>query len=78
MDIETRKLNLIEFILKLKDKKAFNAIENAIDIVTKSSDKELRQFTTDELISRAEESNADYKSGKVKTQDQLENESENW
>lgn len=78
MDLQTRKLNLIENILKMKDKRAFTTIEKAMDAVTRNSSTELNQLTKDDLISRAEESNADYQAGRVKTQEQLENESENW
>lgn len=39
---------------------------------------ELKQFTKKQLIVRAKRSSKDYLAGKFKTQDQLENESENW
>ena len=78
MDLQTRKLNLIELILNLNDKKAFTVIEEVINEVERSTGKGLKTFTKDEMISRAEESNADYIAGKIKNQDQLEDESKNW
>ena len=78
MDLQTRKLNLIEYILKLKDNKVLSLVEDAITKTAGSPDQELKQFTEEELLGRAEESNADYRAGNIKTQDKLENESENW
>jgi len=78
MDLQTRKLNLIEYILKLKDNKVVSLIEEAITNTVASPDQELKQFTEEELLSRAQEANADYKAGRVKSQDNLENEAESW
>ena len=78
MDLQTRKLNLIELILNLNDKKAFTVIEEVINEIERNSGKGLKTFTKDEMISRAEESNADYIAGKIKNQDQLEDQSKNW
>ncbi len=44
----------------------------------KTNDKEIKPFTQEEMISRANESNANYLSGDTKTQDQLETESKDW
>ncbi len=78
MDLQTRKLNLIEYLIRLQDEKMFKIIEDSINKSMKTNDKEIKPFTQEELISRANESNANYLSGDTKTQDQLETESKDW
>lgn len=78
MDLQTRKLNIIEYLIGIKDEKIFSIIE---DLIKKSkSDKELtyRPFTQQELIERAKKSNKDYLAGNFTDQDELEVESKNW
>ena len=78
MDLQTRKINIIEYLIGIKDEKIFSIIE---DLIKKSkSDKELtyRPFTQQELIERAKESNKDYLAGNFTDQDELEVESKNW
>lgn len=74
MDLQTRKLNLIQYLLNLQDENLFNKIESFI--ITK--EKDLKPFTKDELVARAEKSNQDYLEGKFISQDELETQSENW
>jgi len=78
MDLQTRKLNLIEYLIRLQDEKMFKIIEDSINKSMKTNDKEIKPFTQEELISRANESNANYLNGDTKTQDQLETESKDW
>jgi len=40
--------------------------------------KEVKTITSKQLIDRANRSDSDYKAGKIKTQEQLEIESQNW
>ena len=78
MDLQTRKLNIIEYLIGIKDEKIFSIIE---DLIKKSkSYKELtyRPFTQQELIERAKKSNKDYLAGNFTDQDELEVESKNW
>ena len=78
MDLQTRKLNIIEYLIGLKDEKMFRIIE---DLIKKSkSDKELpyRPFTEQELIERAKKSNKDYLAGNFTDQEELEIESKKW
>jgi len=42
------------------------------------AEKALKPFTQKQLIARAKQSTKDYLAGKVKTQEQVEKESENW
>ena len=78
MDLQTRKLNAIEYIAGLEDEIIFNKIELAIQENKVRSERKLKPFTQKQLIERAEKSNRDYKSGKYKTQEALEKESESW
>ncbi|OFX46946.1 MAG: hypothetical protein A2046_12740 [Bacteroidetes bacterium GWA2_30_7] len=78
MDLQTRKLNIIEYLIGLQDDKVFSKIESAILGNKKQDTQKVKSLTQKNLIDRANRSNEDYKAGKVKTQDQLEKESENW
>jgi len=78
MDLQTRKLNLIEFLIGLQDENAFEIIEETIKKSTKDLDHTLTPFTQAELIERAKKSNDDYLAGNFKTQEQLEIESKKW
>ena len=78
MDLTTRKLNAIEYIAGLKDENAFNNIEMAILESKARYGRKLKQLTEKQLLSRAKNSNKDYHTGKFKTQEILEKESENW
>lgn len=74
MDLQTRKLNLIQYLIDLQDENLFSKIESLI--ITK--DKELKPFTEEELVQRAQKSNQDYLEGKFISQEELETQSENW
>lgn len=78
MDLQTRKLNVIEYLIGLKNDELLKKIEAAIFQSKADEERSFRPFTAEELISRAKKSNADYDSGKVIKQTQLENESETW
>jgi hypothetical protein len=78
MDLQTRKLNAIGYLINLQDETTFKKIEDAIDLVKSQKETKLRPFTNKQLTDRAKRSNEDYLAGKYKSQDQLEIESENW
>ena len=78
MDLQTRKLNAIEYIAGLEDESIFNKIELTILENKVRAERKMKPFTQKQLIERAEKSNRDYKSGKYKTQETLEKESESW
>ncbi|MDD7913874.1 hypothetical protein [Polaribacter ponticola] len=75
MSLQARKLSLIEYLISLKDETLFKKIETS---VLELKDSKLSVFTEDELILRAEESNADYLNGNYSIQEDLEKESKNW
>ena len=78
MDLQTRKLKAIGYLINLQDEKIFAKIETTIDSIKSQKDIKVKPFTKKQLIDRAKRSNQDYLSGRFKTQDQLELESENW
>jgi hypothetical protein len=80
MDLQTRKLNVIEYLVGIHDEKVFRKIEDAITEVKKKQtiNQSFNPFTREQLIDRAKRSNLNYQSGKFMTQEQLEKESENW
>ncbi|WP_026473065.1 hypothetical protein [Alkaliflexus imshenetskii] len=80
MDLQTRKLKAIEYLIGLRDEKIFRKIESAIVEVQKqqTTRHSEKPFSVEQLVDRANRSTRDYLSGKYKTQEQLEKESENW
>ena len=64
MSLQARKLNLIEYLISLKDENLFKKLENS---VLELKDSKLPVFTEDELILRAEEANLDYQNGNYST-----------
>lgn len=78
MDLQTRKLNLITYLAQMQDENFFEKIENYILRKSKEKTEELRQFSVEELISRIEISEQDYKNGNFKTQEDLEKISAHW
>ena len=78
MDLQTRKLNIIEYLIGLQDENIFRTIEDVIYKSSKETEQALKPLTQEELIERAKKSNADYLAGNFKTQERLEIESKNW
>jgi len=78
-DLQTRKLNLITYIAELKDEKIFEKIEDYILRKNpKKNDSDFPPFSIEKLIKRIETSEQDYENGRVKSQEELEKETENW
>ena len=79
MDLQSRKLSLIGYLVDIQDEKVIGDIESTIFESRKlSSQQSLKRLTEEELINRAEEANKDYLAGRIKSQDELETESKNW
>ena len=80
MDLQTRKLKAIQYLAGIQDEKVFNKIESILIEVRnqKKAHRNVNPLTQEQLIERANRSTSDYLSGKFKTQEQLEKESENW
>jgi hypothetical protein len=78
MDLQTRKLNAIEYLIHLQDEDVFTKIEETILKSKNIKDKTFKPFTEKQLIERARKSNKDYQTGKFKNQEQLEIDSQKW
>jgi len=70
-DLQSRKLNLFGYLMDIQDEQVFSRIESQILSDREQNGRQnLKQFTQEELINRAEEATKDYLSGRTKTQDQ--------
>jgi hypothetical protein len=80
MDLKTRKLKAIEYLINLQEGIILDKIEAVIGEGQRQQEKtaNLKPFTQKQLIARAKRSDKDYLEGKFKSQEQLEIESENW
>jgi len=80
MDLQSRKLNAIEYLIRLNDEEILKKIESTIfESINKADSKnEFKPFSRKQLIDRANRSNRDYINGNFKSQEQLEKESKNW
>lgn len=78
MNIQTRKLNAIEYLIALQDERALGRIEEAISAVRSEDRVNPVPMTKAELLHRAAESEADYLAGRTISQEDLERESEGW
>lgn len=79
MDIQSRKLKAIEYLIELDDEQEFNLIESAIAVLKKNRKSgNFQSMTVEEVLFRANISDLDYKAGRVKTQEEVELDSKNW
>ncbi len=78
MDLQTRKLNLITYLAQIKDEIFFDKLENYILKNEAELNPGLKPLTVKELIDRIEISELDFKNGKIKSQEDLEQISANW
>lgn len=78
MDLQTRKLNVIEYLIGLTDENLFSVFEKIVNESKSRETKTNRAFTRQELIERAKKSNHNYLAGNFKDQEHLEIESKNW
>jgi hypothetical protein len=77
MNFQTRKLKAIGYLIDLQDEKLFSKIEATIE-ESQKQELMLKPFTQKQMVERAKRSNEDFVAGRVKTQKQLEIESETW
>ena len=78
INLQLRKMNLIEYLLGVQDEKVFARIESTIHKSIKAIDPADIVFTKQDLVERAEFSNKQIKKGYVLTQKELERQSKNW
>lgn len=77
MDLQTRKLNLISYLAQIQDENFLEKIENLI-LSKSGKNSDFKKFTEEELINRIQKSEKDFKNGKFKTQNDLEEISAKW
>lgn len=80
MDLQTRKLKVISYLIDIQDEKDLDQIEAAVIGV-----RGRRKISTTpilmspkQMVERAKKSDDDFRAGRVKTQEQLEKEAETW
>jgi hypothetical protein len=78
MNLQLRKMNLIEFLLGVQDEKVFAKIESTIQKSIKTVKPNDIVFTKHEFLKRAEFASRQIKKGHVLTQKELEQQSKNW
>jgi len=79
MNLQSRKLSLIGYLVDIQDEKVIGDIESVLLESQKlSSQQNFKRFTGEELVIRAEEANKDYLAGRIATQEELESDSKNW
>jgi hypothetical protein len=78
MDLQTRKLNAIGYLINLKDERIFNKIEATIEAFKDRKAPTLIPLSKDQIVTRAKRSNEDYSTGRFITQEQLEDDSKTW
>lgn len=78
MDLQTRKLNLITYLLQMKDEVFFDKLENYILKNEVELNTNISPFSAEELINRVKKSELDFENGNFKSQEDVENISSNW
>ena len=77
MNIQSKKLNLIEHLMLLQDENILKKIEKMLRLPAKKESSH-KAMTLDEFYARVEESEKAIRQGKVISQKDLEKEAENW
>ena len=75
MNIQAKKLSLIEWLVSLQDERVINKMYSFREKLAHTPDK---RITIDELLAELELSEKGRKAGKVTDIDELEKESKNW
>lgn len=79
MDIAVKKVELIEWLARVKDKAVIRKVENLKNQSIKESyEAKLKPMSSKAYKAILEKSEEDYKQGRVISQKALERESENW
>ncbi|MFY8187093.1 MAG: hypothetical protein ACOVLC_03960 [Flavobacterium sp.] len=78
MDLQTRKLNLITYLLQMKDEVFFDKLENYILKNEAELNTNISPFSAEELINRVKKSELDFENGNFKSQEDVESISSNW
>ena len=76
MDLQAKKLSLIEWLIQLKDEAIINKIDTFREKI--SSYDPTKRISIEELYADLEESEREFKEGRVTSIEDLEKESEKW
>ena len=68
MDIQTRKIEFVQAFLKLQSEELISLFENILNSETKE---DLKPMTIEELNSRIDQSEKDFKNGSFKTHEEV-------
>lgn len=78
IDLPTRKLNLIQYLVQSQDEVLLEQLEKMILTKEVNTNTDQSSLTAEELIARIEKSETDIRNGNYKTQEELEIISANW
>ena len=78
LNLQLRKISLIEYLIGIQDEKTFSKVESTIHKSLKSVNPSDIVFSKDKIIERAEFSNRQIKKGHIINQKELEEQSKNW
>jgi len=71
MDLQTRKLDFIQEILKLEDEEVINRLEKVLEDEIESSSKDADAMSKEELSRRIDQSEKDFKNKRFKAVDSI-------
>jgi len=71
MDLQSRKIEFVQEFLKLQSEEVISQLEKLLKKETKKNDRDLKPLTIEELNSRIDQSEDDFRNGRFKTTSQL-------
>lgn len=71
MDLQSRKIEFVQEFLKLQSEEVISQLEKLLKKETKKIDRDLKPMTIEELNSRIDQSEDDFRNGRFKTTSQL-------
>jgi predicted transcriptional regulator len=78
MDIQVKKLELIEWIAQISDVNIISKMDKIRKTYLTMSNENINPMTVKEFYASIERAEEDIKSGRIYTQEEVEKESENW
>ena len=78
MNLQLKKLELIEWIAQTSDTDVISKMDKIRKSYISKTKDEVKPMSLDEFYSSIEDAEKDIKSGRVYSQDEVEKESENW
>lgn len=78
MDIQVKKLELIEWIAQIRDINIISKMDKIRRTYLTISKENIKPMTIEEFYSSIERAEEDIKLGRIYTQEEVEKESENW